>query len=228
MCRASSHIALCASGTAAVGFRAPARSRSRSGSRTPQHRREQSPAAASASRALAPDRRGRPDARLSALRVAISACATGLWNGRSASSNVSSALVPVWPSGVTRHQTADDRQAGPRMRRQILLVEAVRRFRIAARQRNRHHQRRRIRPVAQPQLGLQAGHAVVVRDLPWQSRLLSGRRATRLLAPGDGGRLVGDHGQRPGGQRLAVTLHRQQAAARSGPTRPGNCCCRAG
>ena len=93
----------------------------------------------------------------------------------------------------------------------------MRRFRLTARQRDGHDQRRRLRPVLQPKLGLQAGHAIIVRNLPGQPGLLTGRRPARVFAPGRGRRLIRDNGQRPACQAAAVSLDRQQAAARQVP-----------
>jgi hypothetical protein len=126
---------------------------------------------------------------------------------------------PGLPGGVMGDQPANDRQPGPRMRRQIGLAETVGCFRRTTRQGNRHNQRCRVRPVAQAEFRLQSSDAVVVRDLPRQSRLLAGRRAARVVAPCGGRRLIGDDGQRPRGQAAAVPLHREAAAARQLPLR---------
>ncbi len=88
----------------------------------------------------------------------------------------------------------------------------MRRFRRAAGQRQAHHQRRRIGPVAQAQLGLQRHHAIIVRGLPRQAGLLAARRAGWIVAPRRGGRLVGHHGQAPRGQLVAIAPHRDVPA----------------
>ena len=80
----------------------------------------------------------------------------GFWNGRSGRTNSSaSALPPVCPSASRAISCRGYRESRPWMRRQVLLADAVRGLRRTARQREADHQRRCIRPIAQPQFGLQ-------------------------------------------------------------------------
>ena len=89
--------------------------------------------------------------------------------------------------GVARDQLCDDRQAGPGMRRQVLLVDAVRRLGLAARQRDGDDQRRRAA----------AGRAGAVR--------LAGRpRRNRRRRPGQPRLLAAP--ARPGGSALTFCL----------------------
>ena len=220
MCSASCHIMILRFGNRRRRRDCgPARNRSRSGSRKPPR----SPANTSG-RCSSPSSASSASPRSSGctlrlLRAAISSRAIGLWNGRSASSNVASALVPVWPSAscATSRPTTGSPAQGCAVRSGWL--SAMGSFRRSARQRDGHHQRRRIGPIAQPQFGLQAGDAVVVRHLPRQPGLLPGLVPARVVAPRGHRRLIGDHRQRPGRQTAAVALHRQQPAARQVPFR---------
>ena len=120
--------------------------------------------------------------------------------------------LPGLVQRVARRQLRDHRQPGPGMRRQVLLADAMRGFRRPAGQRQAHHQRRRVGPIAQPHLGLQRHHAIVIRGAPRQPRLLAAGRAGRIIAPLRGGRLVGDDGQVPRRQLAAVAPHREMPA----------------
>ena len=132
------------------------------------------------------------------------------------------AAVAGQPGGIAGDQVPDHRQPGPGMRRQVLLADAVRGLRVAAGQRDGDHQRRRVRPVAQMQFGLQADHAVVVADRPGQPHVLAVGGGARRLGPGGGRRAVGDHGQVPACQSRCRRGAPPGGRRRSGPGRPGS------
>ena len=78
-------------------------------------------------------RRGRPGARLSCLRTAISARATGWWNAAlGQGERRASALAPVWPAASRATSRAGHRQPGPGMRGEVLEAGALGRLRAAA------------------------------------------------------------------------------------------------
>ena len=140
--------------------------------------------------------------RLSWRRTAIRARATGFWNGRSGRVNSASALAPVWPGAslATMRPSTGRPAQGCAVRSCTSAPCAV--FGLPA-SGDGHDQRRRVRAVAQPQLGLQRGDAVIVaRPARAGGSAAVGAAADAAgagrLGEGGDGRLVRDQRQRPG------------------------------
>ena len=162
---------------------------------------EQPRGAASAHRAPPARHRGHRDARSGFCARRSADWATGLWNGRSASSKVASALVPVCPvaSRATSRPTTGKPAHGWAVRSGWLRPCAA--FGEPPGSGIVTINGGASRPVAQTELRLQTGNAIIVRDLPRQPGLLTDGGRPGVVAPCGGRRLVGDHGQHPGGQR---------------------------
>ncbi len=122
--------------------------------------------------------------------------------------------APGLAGAVAPLQPRDHRQAGPGAGGEIddvgpaLRNAAARRagrcgrgLRRPGRQRDAQRHRLRVQPAAQPQPGLQRHHAVIVAAAPGQARLQRiGRQRSGRRRPGHIGRLVRQHGERPGAE----------------------------